>query len=166
MEVRFSPSALRKYKKNAGKVFPLEHLELVFGRITPHTAEIALCHPVPTVATETSVAVVPGFDLEKTCREIKEKHGYDYLGTIHSHPGADVYPFPTYDDHEVGTFMNEWIFGVDWIVKLPSGRLRHTITWWQPQRPLPALPLDKSGDEERRGMNKKSARRSVVRMQG
>jgi hypothetical protein len=62
--------------------------------------------------------------------------GLAYLGTIHTHNGNIHEEIPSGADNLGAIASGEYFFAIDCIKKLSSGRLRHDVKFWFPQRPI------------------------------
>lgn len=68
--------------------------------------------------------------------DISEETGLTFLGSIHTHNGNVHEEIPSGADNLGAIASGEYFFAIDCIHRAPSGRLRHDVKFWFPQRPI------------------------------
>ena len=127
---------LRKFKVRAGRRYPKEYMETLWGlRDGQRGCDVLLIKVVPQKSNKHQCEVTDkGWTahLEETAAE----SGLTFLGTIHTHNGNRHEEIPTGADNISAIAVGEQFFAIDCIHKLPSGRLKHNVKFWLPQHPL------------------------------
>jgi proteasome lid subunit RPN8/RPN11 len=108
MTVEVYRSELNKFILRGARLYPLEHIEAMFGSYRSGHAVVSLFYPMDYAgSTRTSCL----FDEEDEPEEIDllnqiaREHGLRFLGTVHTHPGMNTCSHPSETD--VDTFI-EW----------------------------------------------------------
>lgn len=90
-EVVVDRKVLEGFKRRALKVYPLELLEQVVGRVVEGQARVFAFQAIEHEATERDITLD---DDVNPMTEGEDAKRYDILGTIHSHPMDTVEPSP------------------------------------------------------------------------
>jgi proteasome lid subunit RPN8/RPN11 len=90
-EVIIDRKVLEGFKRRALKVYPLELLEQVVGRVVEGQARVFAFQAIEHEATERDITLD---DDVNPMTEGEDARRYDILGTIHSHPMDTVEPSP------------------------------------------------------------------------
>jgi hypothetical protein len=67
--------------------------------------------------------------------DVAEERGLTWPGTIHTHNGNIHEEVPSGADNIGAIASGEYFFAID-CDRAPSGRLRHDVKFWFPQRPI------------------------------
>jgi hypothetical protein len=136
MRISCSKSELRKFKVRAGKRYPNEYIEVLFG-IRGGRAEynVLLISAVPHKGTKHQCGSTDAVWDEHVAKVTKET-GLTWLGSIHTHNGNVHEAGPSPMDNSDAIRIGESFFAIDCIHRAPSGRLRHDVKFWFPQRPI------------------------------
>jgi hypothetical protein len=137
MKITCSKSELRKFKVRAGKHYPHEYMEMLFGIRGRGKVgcDILAIYPVPHVGGKHHCHSTDEI-WDQHVEDIAEDTGLTFLGSIHTHNGNVHESGPSPDDNSDAVRCLENYFAIDTISRQPSGRLRHSVKFWFPQFPI------------------------------
>lgn len=128
----------RAPKVRAGRQYPNEYIETLWGiRKGKSGCNVLLISVIPQTG-DAHTCSVTGSD-DDFCAYLKataKATGLTFLGTIHTHNGNEHYEGPSPADNLGAIASGEYFFAIDCIHRAPSGRLRHDVKFWFPQRPI------------------------------
>ena len=84
LKVEVSSSELRRFRRQAKRLFPREILSVLAGEVSSGLVRVHWISTPPTVGTKESVALTQEDWAE--ARKLFRKEGLQFLGTIHTHP--------------------------------------------------------------------------------
>ena len=136
MKITCSKSELRKFKVRAGRRYPQEYIETLWGlRDGWRGCDVLLIKVVPQKGNKHTCGCDQA-GWEKYLEESTDESGLTFLGTIHTHNGNRHMEIPSAADNISAIESGERFFGIDCITRLPSGRLKHAVQFWFPQHPI------------------------------
>jgi hypothetical protein len=136
MKITCSKSELRKFKVRAGKHYPHEYMETLFGINGGQAGcDILLISPVPHAGNKHQCSSTDEI-WDQHVEDVAEEQGLTWLGSIHTHNGNIHYPGPSPSDNSEAIRCLENFFAIDCITRRPSGRLVHSVQFWFPQYPI------------------------------
>ena len=138
MKITCSKSELRKFKVRAGRRYRDEYIETLWGlRKGKSGCNVLLVSVIPQTGTAHACeASGSDDDFAKYLKATAKSTGLTYLGTIHTHNGNIHEEIPSGADNLGAIASGEYFFAIDCIHRAPSGRLRHDVKFWFPQRPI------------------------------
>lgn len=134
MKVVTSTQAWEGFVRRAKRAFPNEYIEALWGEETVDSYRITDFKKVKI--TKQSAKAVEYDDAEiKRQKWLAQKYNKIFLGTIHTHPRADLDTAPSAQDHNDGFKDSEKIMGVVVIYKnKDNDRFVVEVAWWIPQK--------------------------------
>lgn len=119
--------------RRAKKSFPKEHVEALWGEVTVDSYRITDFKRVKVTKTTSIWAEYDDAEIKRQ-KWLAQKEGKTFLGTVHTHPRADLDLSPSQDDHHSGYSDGEKIMGIVVIYKKKdSNRFVMETEWWFPQ---------------------------------
>lgn len=121
------------FLRRAKKSFPKEYCEALWGNVAVDGFRITKFAAMKTNAVNDNATV--DYDDEELHRQMvaAAREGYDFLGTIHTHPDKDYDTAASTFDHYAAAKDGERIMGVVVMYKNEKNKFVVKMDWWVPQ---------------------------------
>lgn len=129
----FPKAHLRRFRLRATRAYPKEYIELLFGSKSGSRFIIQHLETLKHKATR-SILEFDNDHFEDVVAQTIAKTGLEFLGTIHTH--TQGLPEPSEMDNVWAIYCEEHVFAINMITKTKSGRPKHALSLWLPQKPL------------------------------
>ena len=127
------PDDWNGFIRRAKKAFPKEHCEALWGNATVDGFRITKFAAMKTNAVADNATV--DYDESELRNQMvaAAREGYDFLGTIHTHPDKEFDTAASTFDHYAAAKDGERVMGVVVLYKNEKNKFVVQTDWWIPQ---------------------------------